>query len=399
MTVARGLARTWCEVDLARLRANTQALLGLLTPTTKLAAVVKADAYGHGLSLAARAFVAGGAHWLAVDSLEEAERLNAAGFDQPTLVMGWLPPEAYSEAVRLGVRVVVYDRETINGLARAAEGLKRTVPVHLKLETGNNRQGVRLDEALALAAQIARSPGVVLEGLSTHFADIEDTTDHTFARRQLELFQENSERLGAAGHRPSMVHAANSAATLLCPESHLNLVRPGIASYGMWPSRETFISALMGRNERVVLSPALTWKTRIAQVRAVAAGESIGYGRTHQVTHPIRLAVLPVGYYDGYDRRLSNLAYVLVGGRRAPVLGRVCMNMVMVDVTDIPGAAAGHEVVLLGEQGSERVSAETLADWVGTINYEVTTRIAPHVPRVPVGDLSHLDFSFRKERQ
>jgi len=184
---------------------------------------------------------------------------------------------------------------------------------------------------------------------------------------------------------PRLRHFSNTAAALLWPESWYELIRLGIGAYGMWPSSETLVTAaLEGRRDAVSLRPALTWKTRIAQVRTAAAGAYVGYGRTYRCTHESRLAVLPVGYYDGYDRRLSNVAYVLIGGRRAPVRGRVCMNMTIVDVTHVPEAALGDEVVLLGAQGEERLSAEQVAGWIGTINYEVTTRINEALPRLGV---------------
>ena len=375
-------ARTWCEVDAARLRHNVRELRRVTRPEALLGAVVKANAYGHGLLLAARAFVDAGADWLCVDALEEAAALRAAGFDLPLLVTGHVLPADLPEAVRLGVRLVVYDGSAVETLSKAALSQARTVPLHVKVETGNNRQGLPHGEAIALAQRIAAAPGVTLEGLSTHFADVEDTTDHTFAREQVARLAATVDGVRATGVASPLVHCANSAATILWPDVHFGLVRAGIAAYGMWPSKETYITALSADRDELELRPALTWKTRIAQVKVVAAGEAVGYGRTYHVTHRTLLAVLPTGYYDGYDRRLSNLAHALVRGHRAPVRGRVCMNMTMVDVTDVPGVTAGDEVVLLGHQDGETLSAEQLAGWIGTINYEVTTRIAEHVPRL-----------------
>lgn len=374
----------WCEVSAGSLAANCRHFRSLLAPGVLLAPTVKANAYGHGLLEAAEAFLAGGAHWLAVNSVEEAAALRAAGVDGPLYVMGYIPLQSLAWAMELRCRMVVYNMQTVDALGAlaAAAGPATTARVHIKLETGNYRQGVDLPQALTLAARIADTPGLELEGLSSHFADIEDTTDHTYARQQLERFQAAATALRAAGHPLPVCHCSNSAATLLWPETHFDLVRIGISAYGMWPSAQTRVSAVLeGRHELVHLQPALTWKTRVAQVKQVPEGAFIGYGRSYRTTHTTRLAVLPVGYYDGYDRRLSNLAYVLIHGRRAPVRGRVCMNMIMVDVTHIPGVTPEDEVVLLGRQGEETLSAEQLADWIGTINYEVTTRIADHVPR------------------
>lgn len=373
----------WCEVDTAALAANMRAFRALLAPQVLLAPAVKGNAYGHGLEVAARAFLQGGADWLCVNALYEARALRAAGITCPIYVMGYVDGPNLEEALLLGVRLVVYNLETIDKLGELAARLNRPAIVHMKLETGNNRQGVRLEEALVLA-QRCREKGVMLEGMATHFANVEDTTDHGYAIHQLELFLAGVKALRAAGHPLPICHLANSAATLLWPQAQLDMVRVGIAGYGMWPSRETFVSAALQGRERIPLTPALTWKTRIAQVKDLEVGEFVGYGCTYMATHKSRLAILPVGYYDGYDRRISNLGYVLIHGQRAPVRGRVCMNIIMVDVTDIPQAHLEDEVVLMGGQGKERLSAEQVAEWAGTINYEIVTRIADHVPRVGV---------------
>ncbi len=372
----------WCEVDEPALEHNVATLKRRLGPGVKLAAVVKANAYGHGLVLAARAFLRGGADWLCVNALEELEALRGDGIRAPVYVMGYVPLQDLEAVLRLDGRMVAYNFETIDALGRAMRRTGKPARVHLKLETGNHRQGVPLKELVRLAGR-CREEGVEVEGLATHFADIEDTTDHTFALEQLRRFREGAAALVAEGFDVPLLHIANSAATILLAETQFGMVRTGIAAYGLWPSSETLVSALrLGRGD-VVLKPALTWKTRVAQVKTVPTGAFIGYGCTYKTTHPTRLAVLPVGYYDGYDRKLSNTGHVLIRGTRAPVRGRVCMNMIMVDVTDIPDVKVEDEVVLLGAQGDEVVTAEQMAGWIGTINYEVVTRIAGHVPRIP----------------
>lgn len=373
----------WCEVDTQALAANMRAFKSLLRPGVLLGQAVKSNAYGHGLVLAAQAFLDGGADWLCVNALYEVRALRAAGISAPLYGMGYLERASLEEALLLDTRIVVYNRETIETLGELSARLQRPARVHIKLETGNNRQGVPLTEALALA-QLCRERGVVLEGLATHFANVEDTTDHRFALTQLARFNEGVETLRRAGHALPVCHLANSAATLLWPEAQHGLVRVGIAGYGMWPSRETFVSAALSGRERFPLQTALTWKTRVAQLKTVEVGEFIGYGCTFMVTHRTRLAILPVGYYDGYDRGLSNLGYVLIRGQRAPIRGRVCMNIIMVDVTDIPGVQVEDEVVLMGTQGRERLSPEQLGEWCGSINYEIVARIGDHVPRVPM---------------
>jgi alanine racemase len=261
------------------------------------------------------------------------------------------------------------------------------VRVHLKLETGTHRQGLDLTAALALGRAVQRLEGLELEGHTTHYADIEDTTDHRFAQGQLECLARACRAFAEQGLVVPMVHSANSAAAILYPETHGHLVRVGIAAYGLWPSRETYATALQrradqGEEGRVpLLQPALAWRARVVQVKEVPAGAYVGYGRTFRATHPVRVAVLPVGYYEGYDRRLSNVAHVLLHGVRAPVRGRVCMNMTMVDVTHVAAARAGSVATLLGADGDEVVSADLLASWMGSISYEVVSRIHPSVLR------------------
>jgi alanine racemase len=340
---------------------------------------VKANAYGHGLVPAARAFLEGGADWLCVHSLEEAAALRTAKITAPIYILGPIPLDHLADAVALDARLVVYTRQMVERMA--AE--KLSARLHLKVETGNHRQGLMLPEALALADRIRAIPGLTLEGISSHFANIEDTTDHTYARAQIARFDAAVEAFRAAGHAIPIRHIANSAATILWPERTYELARVGIAAYGLWPSSETRVAAQLAGRSDFRLRPALTWKTRIAQVREVPEGAAIGYGCTVVTRRPTRLAILPVGYSDGYDRGLSNLAHVLIGGRPAPVMGRVCMNIIMVDVTDGPCPALEDEAVLLGRQGDAEITAEQLAGWANTINYEIVARISTHLPRLP----------------
>lgn len=370
----------WCEVDTAALAENVREFRRLVGPAVRLTVAVKANAYGHGLVTAGRAFLAGGADWLCVHALEEARALRQAGIQAPIYVLGPVLLDDLAEAVALDLRLVVYNEATIDRLA----ALGAPARLHLKLETGNHRQGVEHEEALALAARIARVPGLELEGVASHFANIEDTTDHRYARYQLGRFEETVQALRAAGHAVPIRHISNSAATLLWPDQSFEMVRLGIAAYGLWPSKETRIAAALSQQAGAVLRPGLTWKTRISQIKSVSEGAAIGYGGTYVTSRPTRLAILPVGYADGYDRGLGGVAHVLVGGRRAPVRGRVCMNIIMVDVTDGPTPALEEEVVLLGRQGDEVITADQVATWAGTIHYEVVARIGTHVPRLGV---------------
>jgi alanine racemase len=298
--------------------------------------------------------------------------------------MGYLPLDQAARAVELEVRPTISNLETIDALEAAAAAAGRTVPVHLKLETGTCRQGFTERRLSEVSARLAACGHLELEGASTHFANIEDTTDHSVAFRQLEAYHRLVGRLAEAGLEPKIRHLACSAAALLFKRTHLDLVRVGISLYGFWPSRETMVSMRNGSARAVSLQPVLSWKTRLAQVKEVPAGTDVGYGCTFRTTRTSRLAVIPVGYYDGYDRGLSNAGHVLVRGQRAPIRGRVCMNMCIVDVTDIPGAGLEDEAVLIGRQGDELITADMLAGHCGTIHYETVTRIHPEIPRVIV---------------
>ena len=375
---------SWLEIDLAALTANVRAFQGRLGGA-RLAAVVKSEAYGHGVALVAPAALRAGASWLAVWGANEGIPLRAlVGPDVPILCLGHTPPQDFADAVAADLRLTLYDPSAIPVLARAARARGRTARVHLKLETGTHRQGLEAGEAVDLARAVAAEPEVLLEGISTHYADIEDTTDHGYAESQMARFTEGVDRVAAAGPRPTVRHTACSAAAILFPRTHFDMARVGIGLYGLWPSRETLVSARERGLSGFALSPVMTWKALVAQVKDVPAGGYVGYGRTWRAQRRTRIAVIPVGYFEGYSRALSSRAHVLVRGQRAPVLGRVCMNMFMVDVTDVPDAVAGDVAVLLGRDGEESVSAEALAGWAGTIHYEITTRVNPLLPRIAI---------------
>ncbi len=360
------------EVDTAALRHNARQLRSLVRPPARLLAVVKANGYGHGLELAARAFLDGGADVLGVHALEEALALRRAGFGAPILVLGPLAASEVVAAAAADCDITVGSPEGVAAVAAAARA-DVALRVHLKVETGVNRQGVREEDLAAAVAVLAAAPGVQLVGLSSHFADIEDTTDHGFARRQQARFDAFVRSVADLGHASLCRHMSCSAAALLWETSHRDLARVGIAAYGVWPSRETLVSARLAGRQDLELRPAMTWKVRLSQVKSVPAGETVGYGRTWLAPTDSRIAVLPVGYADGYPRALSGRAHVLVRGRRAPVRGRICMNLCMVDVTHVPGAEAGDDAVLLGRQGGDAISCEQMAEWLGTIPYEVLT--------------------------
>lgn len=378
-----GLAQ-WVEVSRKALTRNVSQFRRRVGSGRKLLAVVKANAYGHGILEVSIIAIGAGADWLGVNSLEEGIELRRAGVRAPILVLGYVPLGRLGDAVARGLRLTVYNKASVDGLAAACRRLKKKARVHVKVETGTNRQGVVEGELPAFARSIQRRPGLVLEGLSSHFANIEDTTDHSFPQRQLAAFERSVRGLEKAGIEVPIKHMSCTAATILFPETYFDMVRVGIGLYGLWPSKETYLSCALDKRESLTLEPVLTWKARIAQVKRIAKGGAVGYGCTFRATRRTTLAVIPVGYYDGYDRGLSNTAYVLVRGQRAPLRGRVAMNFSTADVTDIPGVGIEDEVVLLGAGGRERITAEQLAALAGTISYEIVARINPLVPRIVV---------------
>jgi alanine racemase len=379
-----GQRAQWIEVDAAALRHNLELLRATINPSTKLAGVVKANAYGHGLNVVAPV-VAGICDWLAVHSAEEARQIRRLGIDLPVLIMGFLPPFELTDLDN-DIHVLVSTEETLHWLGDFRRRAGTALPVHLKVETGTHRQGAPVGHISDLCKVAARE-GLEVVGVATHFANIEDTLDHTYALQQLKVFRESVAIVSREiGDEPPFVHCACSAAALLFRETDFSLARVGISMYGHWPSRETQLSWLLD-HEKVALQlkPSLTWRTVVGQIQEVKRGDTVGYGRTWTALRATQLAVLPVGYADGYPRVLGNRARALLGRIAAPVVGRVCMNIMLLDVTDIDGVETGDGVVLLGGTDSP-VSAEELASLAGTINYELLARLSPQIPRVVVGE-------------
>lgn len=372
----------WVEIDRSALTHNIQQFRRLIGKKRKFLATVKANAYGHGILEVSRIAVAAGADWLGVQSLDEGIHLREKGFTCPILVLGYVPFEGLREAVANELRLTVYNFETLGRLAQACRKLRRKAPLHLKIETGTYRQGIAEEDVLSFARKAREFPELVLEGISSHFANIEDTTDHSYAEYQLDTFNRVLGMLEKNKIEVPLKHMSCSASAILFPDTYFDMVRAGISMYGLWPSKETFLSCRLQNREPLLLRPVLSWKTRIAQVKKVPRGAFVGYGCTFRASRETILAVIPVGYYDGYDRRLSNSSYVLVKGKRAPLRGRVCMDFILADVTDILGVEVEEEVVLLGRDGEESITANDLASLVGTINYEIVTRINPLIPRL-----------------
>jgi alanine racemase len=372
------------EISRPALVHNIRQFRRIIGTRRKFMAVVKANAYGHGLCEVAGIALENGVDWLGVNSVEEGSALRDAGFGCPILVLGYVPFEALAEAVAKDMRLIVYNRETVRRLVGVARKQKRRAIVHVKVETGTRRQGIEIRDVWPFVRMILGHEELALEGLSSHFANIEDTTKHDYPRLQLEAFKAACKTLRDHGARVSVKHMSCTASTILFPETDFSMARVGIGLYGQWPSKETYLSCLQKKREPLSLRPVLSWRARVAQVKQVGPDSCIGYGCTYKTTRPTVLAVIPVGYFDGYDRGLSNAAHVLVRGKRAPVRGRVAMDFFMADVTDIPGVRLEDEVTLIGSDGREKVTADDLAGLAGTISYEILARLNPLIPRVIV---------------
>jgi len=370
---------SWIEIDAQRLRNNIDAFRTSIAAGTALMAVVKANAYGHGLETVAPV-AAERADWLGVNCIDEALAVTRLGIRKPVVILGHTPLEQLESVVRNSYRQVLYRLDVARALSEAATKLGIAAKVHLKIETGTNRQGIPVGHLASFINELKKFPALEVEGAYTHFANIEDTLDPSFAQSQVRKFKEALGIIEREGVRPSQVHASATAGALLYAEMDFSMVRLGIGTYGIWPSRETQIAA-RERGRLLSLAPVLTWKTRVAQVKEVNTGDCVGYGLTYRASRPMKLVVLPIGYYDGYDRKLSNSGRALIHGQPASVVGRVAMNMTMLDVTDV-GADLDDEVVLVGRQGNAEIRVEELAEKIGTIPYEVVARINPLIPRV-----------------
>ena len=367
-----GYRPTRVEVDLDAIRHNVR----LLKPAaSELMAVVKADGYGHGAVPVARAALEAGATWLGVALVEEGIELREAGIDAPILVLSELPPGSEHDALAARLTPSLYSEEGLARLGGAAAG--EPVPVHVKVDTGMHRVGVHPAENTVSFVQRVAEAGLVLDGLWTHFARSED--DEVQTKEQLTRFLSIADEVRAGGAEPRLLHAANTAATIRHPEAHLDLVRTGIGIYGLEPAPGVGTG----------LRPALAWRSAVTFVKRLEAGEGVSYGHRYRLDQDAWIATVPVGYADGYPRTLSSRADVLVGGRRCRVAGNVTMDQSMVNCGDLE-PEPGDEVVLLGTQGAETITAWELAGLTGTVSYEIVTRIGERVPREYLGERSEM---------
>ncbi len=365
MHIERG---AWAEINLDAVAHNIREARKKLQPGTKLCAVVKANAYGHGDVRVAQEALRSGADFLAVALLQEAIGLRDAGIDQPVLVLGSLLPEVAELCVRYDVSHAVFDEERLYALNAAALKLHKKAKIHLKIDTGMSRIGVQPCDAGKFAALAASLPGICIEGAFSHFAAA-DADDKQYAAYQFARFQEALHLIEAEGIHIPIRHIANSAAITELPQYQLDMVRQGISLYGLRPAENDCYKNL---------APVMTIKAKVSYVKKMPAGATIGYGRTCTLERPSVIATVPLGYADGVNRRLSNKGYMIINGMHAPIAGRVCMDQTMLDVTDIPGVAVGTEVTVFG--GPE-LPIELVAEWADTIPHEITCNISRRMPR------------------
>jgi len=366
---------TLVEVDLSAVAENVRAIRRRVGSGVKIMPAVKADGYGHGAVEVSRAALAAGADMLGVASVEEAIELRDAGIGAPLLILSCVFPESAAEIVEFGIAATICDLPSARTLAEEAARRGKEARVHIKVDTGMGRIGVAPEDAPELVAALLDLPCLELEGIFTHFPSA-DERDRSFTEEQIQVFERLLSELCARGIAPALAHAANSGAVLDYPSAYFDMVRPGIMLYGLYPSPES--------SRSVPLRPALTLKSRIVFLKEVPPGKTISYGRTYTTARRTKVATVAVGYADGCSRYLSNRGEVAVRGRRAPVIGRVCMDQTMLDVTHVPDAQVGDEVVLLGG-GYDFCSVERVAEMIGTIPHDVTTSIGKRVPRVYVG--------------
>ncbi len=371
--------KTWIEISKKALYHNVNVYKKAVGKNVKIAAVVKANAYGHGLKEIV-SLLDKKVDMFAVDRLEEAFLIQKYGRETPILILGYTRLSNLKEVINNNISFVVYNIETLKKIVDL--DLNMQAKVHLKIETGLNRQGVQLKTVKKILSYIEKYRNkILLEGISTHFANIEDTLDPSYAMKQNTLFKKAIKEIKKAGFKPKLVHASASAGALLYPETHFSMVRIGFGLYGWWMSTETRVM-LLAKNPKLDLKPVMTWKSVIAQIKTINVGEAVGYGLTWFASRKTKIAIIPVGYSDGYDRKLSNIGRVIVNGKHAPVIGRIAMNMFVVDITDVGDVKVEDEVVLLGNNSGLKISADEIAKKIGTINYEVISRINSDIPKI-----------------
>lgn len=367
--------RTWVEVDMAALSHNYKVFRGAIKKDCRLMAVAKSNAYGHDLVQFAKAEEKLGIEWFGVDSITEASVLRSAGIKKPTLVLGHTLPERLREAAGKNISITLSSPDGLGAIKKIRTA--RHLKVHLKVDTGMHRQGFAISELLHILREIKKlNKKIIVEGLYTHFASAKNPAFPAETLKQLDEFKKAAHMVYSVGLAP-ICHAAATSGTLLYPQSHFDMVRVGIGLYGLWPSKETRAVC----EKKIVLKLALSWKTVIGEVRELKKGSRVGYDFTEAVQRDSLVAVCPIGYWHGVPRALSSIGSVLIKGRRAKILGRVSMDMIVVDASDIQNPCVGEEVFIIGRSRNEEISADDVAYLADTVNYEIVTRLNPLMKR------------------
>ena len=377
----------WAEIDLTAYAHNITELKRITCEGARLMAVVKANGYGHGAIEIAGEALNNGAEYLGVARINEAIQLRTAGLDAPILIFGYTPPDLADTLIKYDLTQTVCSFSSASALSEYARQKGTKIGVHIKADSGMGRLGLPLFSGNSAGTEshplqnsvqeveaISRLAGLTVEGIFTHFATA-DSSDKSYAKIQIDVFTDFLNRLDRQGLLPPIKHSANSGALIDLPESHLDMVRPGIATYGLYPSDEVDKS-------RIDLKPVMTLKSKIIQLKKVPAGCNVSYGITYQTKNPTTIATVPVGYADGFNRLLSNRGHMLVHGQRAPIVGRVCMDLTMLDVGNVPDVEMEDEVVVFGQHHTESVTADEMASQLNTINYEIVSTITARVPRI-----------------
>jgi alanine racemase len=368
--------RCWIELNAAALKHNVD-VFRKLAGTAIMVPVIKSNAYGHGLKEIHEILASKQPEWLGVNYLSEAARLRKLGYQNRILVVGPIDPKACREAFELQTDIFLSEETTLQEWIATPDESKARA--HLKIDTGMSRQGFLPEQAAALIQRL-EPYNEKLVGICSHFSNVEDVLEQTYANQQIDAFTSVVHQFRGAGFQ-LMSHIAASSSALIMQSSRFDLVRVGISIYGLWPSRATQLSFLQSFGKLVELKPVLSWKTEVAIVKGVHAGQFIGYGCTYKALRDMTIAVLPVGYYEGYPRLASNRGHVLIRGQRCPIVGRICMNMMMVDISHLPQVKTGEIVTLIGGDGAEHIEAAQIGEWADTIHYEIVTQLNPDIPR------------------
>jgi len=368
----------WIEVSKNAVVNNLKQLRRIIGGGVILSVAVKANAYGHGIKEISKLLIKNGADWLAVNSTEEAETLRNSGIKKPVLIMGFVQKKDLPKVADLDARVFVYDISTAKKLSRIALKKNKKAIVHIKADTGLSRLGVLPDNILSFAKELKKLKGLLVEGIATHFATDDDGDDGGHFRNQLAIFRNVAKILSENGLDNLMINGSSSASSIICNELGFDIVRAGIAIYGYHSSRYVVKHC---KNKKIKFLPALALKTKVAQVKEIEKGSCVSYGCEFVSKNKMKIAILPIGYSDGLDRKLGNIGHVLIKGKKAKIIGRICMNMTVVDVSGIADVSSEDEVVLIGKQGGREITADDIAKQIRTINYEVLARLRESIVR------------------